>query len=125
MPKISYLIIILMFVSCTKNTTEKNAIVAENTAVPPYDTIAVDSFSAGATTVDIARRIRMSTRRFQDSLKEEKLKTDDLKLLKKAKEEKEKLEKAKDEKKAIEAKKKSATEEQKSVKSEENGNKPE
>jgi hypothetical protein len=35
-----------------------------------YDTTAVDSFSPGATSVDIARQIRMSSQKYQDSLKE-------------------------------------------------------
>jgi len=35
-----------------------------------YDTTAIDSFSAGATSVDIARQIRMSSQKYQDSLKE-------------------------------------------------------
>ncbi|MBD3904356.1 hypothetical protein NAL32_06320 [Chryseobacterium sp. Ch-15] len=35
-----------------------------------YDTTAIDSFSQGATSVDIARQIRMSSQKYQDSLKE-------------------------------------------------------
>lgn len=35
-----------------------------------YDTAAVDSFSAGATSVDVVRKIRMSSQKYQDSLKE-------------------------------------------------------
>lgn len=35
----------------------------------PYDTVAVDSFSAGAISVDIAAQIRMSSQAYQDSLK--------------------------------------------------------
>jgi len=37
---------------------------------PQYDTTAIDSFSAGATTVDIVRQIRMSSQKYQDSVKE-------------------------------------------------------
>ncbi|MCU7617456.1 hypothetical protein NZ698_09620 [Chryseobacterium sp. PBS4-4] len=37
---------------------------------PHYDTTAIDSFSAGATTVDIVRKIRMSSQKYQDSVKE-------------------------------------------------------
>lgn len=40
------------------------------TLQPHYDTTAIDSFSAGATTVDIVRQIRMSSQKYQDSLKE-------------------------------------------------------
>lgn len=35
-----------------------------------YDTTAIDSFSAGAISVDVARQIRMSSQKYQDSLKE-------------------------------------------------------
>lgn len=35
-----------------------------------YDTVAVDSFSAGATSVDVVRKIKMSSQRYQDSIKE-------------------------------------------------------
>ncbi|MBO6185564.1 MAG: hypothetical protein J6O88_12880 [Chryseobacterium sp.] len=35
-----------------------------------YDTTAIDSFSPGATSIDIARQIRMSSQKYQDSLKE-------------------------------------------------------
>ncbi len=34
-----------------------------------YDTIAKDSFSNGATSVDIVRQIRMSSQKYQDSIK--------------------------------------------------------
>ena len=40
------------------------------TVQPHYDTTAIDSFSAGATTVDIVRQIRMSSQKYQDSVKE-------------------------------------------------------
>jgi hypothetical protein len=35
-----------------------------------YDTTAIDSFSNGATSVDVVREIRMSSRKYQDSVKE-------------------------------------------------------
>ena len=34
-----------------------------------YDTVAVDSFSNGATSVDIVRQIKMSSQQYQDSVK--------------------------------------------------------
>lgn len=37
---------------------------------PHYDTTAIDSFSAGATSIDIVRQIRMSSQKYQDSVKE-------------------------------------------------------
>ncbi|GEN75519.1 hypothetical protein [Chryseobacterium hagamense] len=35
-----------------------------------YDTAAIDSFSNGATSIDVVREIRMSSRKYQDSVKE-------------------------------------------------------
>ena len=61
----------------------------------------------------------MSTVKFQDSLKQVKIKAEEEQLLKKAKEEKQMLEKAKSEKNAAEAAKKSKTEEPKPAASEE------
>lgn len=37
-----------------------------------YDTTAVDSFSNGAVSVDVVRRIKMSSQKYQDSLKQAK-----------------------------------------------------
>lgn len=42
---------------------------SEETLAAPYDTVAVDSFSAGAISVDVAAQIRMSSQAYQDSLK--------------------------------------------------------
>lgn len=61
-------IIMVFIIACSKrepaNTGEVLAI------QPHYDTTAIDSFSAGATTVDIVRQIRMSSQKYQDSVKE-------------------------------------------------------
>lgn len=61
-------IIFLFIIACSKheatNTNEIQAVQAH------YDTTAIDSFSAGATTVDIVRQIRMSSKQYQDSMKE-------------------------------------------------------
>ena len=97
-----YFILILGFLfSCGKERAKQIVVIQENTSIPPYDTIAIDSFSQGATSVDIARKIKMSSLKFQDSLKQIKLKTQEEQLLKKAKDEKLELEK-----KAAEAQKK-------------------
>ena len=37
---------------------------------PHYDTTAVDSFSAGATSVDVMRKIKMSSQSYQDSVQQ-------------------------------------------------------
>lgn len=89
-----YFILILYFLfSCGKESAKEILVVQENTSIAPYDTIAIDSFSQGATSVDIARKIKMSSLKFQDSLKQIKLKTQEEQLLKKAKDEKLELEK--------------------------------
>lgn len=80
--------ILLFLISCGKESAKKRIIVEEKSSVPPYDTIAIDSFSEGATSVDIAAKIRMSSRKFQDSLRQIKLKNEEERLLKKATDEK-------------------------------------
>ena len=74
--------------SCGKESVEQRMVAEESSVIAPYDTIAIDSFSQGATSVDIARKIKMSSLKFQDSLKQVKLKTEEAQLLQKAKEEK-------------------------------------
>ncbi|MGA9212098.1 hypothetical protein [Kaistella sp.] len=104
--KNSSIIIILFFlISCGKETATQAIVVQENTAIAPYDTIAIDSFSQGATSVDVARKIRMSSQKVQDSLKQIKLKNEEELVLKKAKDEQ-----LKAEKKAEEIKNKAAEE---------------
>ncbi|MFP3592140.1 hypothetical protein [Chryseobacterium sp. SIMBA_038] len=74
-----------------------------------YDTVAVDSFSAGATSVDIVRQIRMSSQKYQDSVKEAiKLQAEEKRI--KDELDKENKKKQDDEKKTDEEKKKNAAE---------------
>ena len=100
----------LMLCSCGKEDSKSAPVVQEST-VAPYDTAAVDSFSVGATSVDVARRIQISSLKYQDSLKKMSVKIEEEQLLKKAKEE---LEKA--EKKSAEEKKKQESEKAKKEK---------
>lgn len=97
----------LLMISCGKKEVEQEILTKEN-LTPPYDTIAIDSFSAGATSVDVARQIKISSASYQDSLKEIAKKIEAEKLLKKETEEKEKAEKTleTEKKKTEEAKKK-------------------
>ncbi|NRS91137.1 hypothetical protein [Frigoriflavimonas asaccharolytica] len=53
--------------SCSKNDTENN-LDAENYVAPKYDTLAIDSFSTGAISVDVAAQIRKSSVAYQDSI---------------------------------------------------------
>ncbi|CAD7806327.1 hypothetical protein CHRY9390_01495 [Chryseobacterium aquaeductus] len=61
-------IIYISIIACSK----QEPVITNDTQMiqPQYDTTAIDSFSAGATTVDIVRQIRMSSKKYQDSLKE-------------------------------------------------------
>jgi len=61
-------IIVVFLIACSK--PKPSNINDVQTVQPHYDTTAIDSFSAGATTVDIVRQIRMSSQKYQDSLKE-------------------------------------------------------
>ncbi len=54
-------------VSCSKK--EPVDLYPADSPKTSYDTVAVDSFSNGATSVDIVRQIRMSSQQYQDSVK--------------------------------------------------------
>ncbi len=95
--------LLLLIISCAKKVNETNLDIDENTSIPTYDTIAKDSFSAGATSVDVARKIRVSSKIYQDSLRENLKKIEAEKLAKKEAEEKENAQKKiAEEKKKIE-----------------------
>lgn len=58
----------LMLIYCSKKDPQ-----IDNTAqtiAPKYDTTAIDSFSAGATSIDVVQKIKMSSIKYQDSLKQ-------------------------------------------------------
>ena len=76
--------------SCGKIEHSQEIVEEENSSIPPYDTVAIDSFSQGANSVNIARQIQMSSQKYQDSLKEVRTKLEAEKILKKDVEEKEK-----------------------------------
>lgn len=93
-------------ISCTKKEAAKKFSVQDNSSVAPYDTIAIDSFSTGAISVNIARKIKMSSQIYQDSLKNVRKKLDAEKLLQKETDEKNKADKkAEEDKKKAEASK--------------------
>lgn len=58
----------ILSIACSKREPV-NLNVNEETKVR-YDTTAIDSFSNGAASMDIARKIKMSSQQYQDSLKE-------------------------------------------------------
>ncbi|MCW3160747.1 hypothetical protein [Chryseobacterium oryctis] len=97
-----------LMMSCGKK--EPVDLYPQESSKATYDTIAVDSFSNGATSVDIVRQIRMSSQKYQDSIKEV------LKLQAEEKRIKEELEK--ENKKKQEEEKKKAEEEKKQKSSE-------
>ena len=89
MKKIVGIFVLLVVVSCGKNTIEESDFSKEH-IVPKYDTLAIDSFSTGATSVDVARKIRISSQNYQDSLRDIRVKLEAEKILKKEGEEKDK-----------------------------------
>ena len=100
-----FIVLFIILFSCGKEAVQTVPVEKEIVTVP-YDTTAVDSFSVGATSVDVARRIKISSLKYQDSLKKIALKLEEEKLLNKAKEEKEKAEnKLAEEKKKLDAEK--------------------
>lgn len=101
-------IVSLLLMACSKKETPGFG--AEQEVKIHYDTAAVDSFSPGATSVDIVRQIRMSSQKYQDSVKEaEKRLKEEQKL--KEELEKENKKKQEEEKKKTEAEKKQKTSE--------------
>ena len=91
MDRIVVIFLALLMVSCSKKTQEKEIPVQETPSLPPYDTIARDSFSMGAIPANIARQIKISSPAYQDSLKVVRKKMEEEKLLLKEKEDKDKL----------------------------------
>ena len=57
----------LLIMGCTKKETEISYPDAQFIE-PKYDSTPVDSFSAGATSVDVMRKIKMSSQSYQDSI---------------------------------------------------------
>ncbi|MDM1554063.1 MULTISPECIES: hypothetical protein [Chryseobacterium] len=101
-------IVELLLTACSKK--ESSGFGAEQDPKIHYDTTAIDSFSNGAVTVDIARKIKMSSPQYLDSVKQaKKALLEEQKI--KAELEKETKKKEEEEKKKAEGeKKKKATE---------------
>ena len=99
-------VVSLLLTACSKKETPGFA--AEQNVKIHYDTAAVDSFSAGATSIDIVRQIRMSSQKYQDSIKQaEKLQKEEQKL--KEELERENKKKLEEDKKKMETDKKQKT----------------
>lgn len=82
--------LLLLVISCGPKETDKEVLVQENSAIAPYDTTSIDSFSTGATSANIALQIKISSQQYQDSLKDVLKKIEAEKLLKKEELEKDK-----------------------------------
>ena len=80
--------LLYMAISCSEQPPEQQQTLQEETLPAPYDTVAVDSFSAGAASVDVVRKIKMASRRYQDSLQEARSKLQEEELIKKMEKEK-------------------------------------
>ncbi|BAP29656.1 putative peptidase S6 [Chryseobacterium sp. StRB126] len=100
-------IFVLLLAACSKK--ESPGFGAEQDMKIHYDTMAVDSFSNGAVTVDIARKIRMSSPQYLDSVKQAKKALEEEQKLN-AELEKENKKKEEEEKKKAEAEKKKTSE---------------
>ncbi len=92
MKKLIALLIVFAAFSCSKKSVAEEGFSKESIA-PKYDTLPIDSFSTGATSVDIARKIRISSQKYQDSLRDIRVKIEQEKILKKDADEKLKAEK--------------------------------
>lgn len=104
---IIFVISLLLLSSCSKNNKEINypdSVVNEKM----YDTTAIDSFSNGAVSADVAQQIRMSSKSYRDSVMVERIKAEEARVKKL---EEEKLKKQKEE---TEAKEKNDLKNQKS-----------
>lgn len=64
----SAILLILIFSACSN----KEPVSVDNSQdlKPDYDTTAIDSFSAGATSEAVIMKIKMSSQKYQDSIKE-------------------------------------------------------
>ncbi|MCA6067218.1 hypothetical protein JI747_008530 [Chryseobacterium sp. RG1] len=64
----SAILLILIFSACSN----KEPVSVDNSQdlKPSYDTTAIDSFSAGATSEAVIMKIKMSSQKYQDSIKE-------------------------------------------------------
>ncbi|WP_312297627.1 hypothetical protein [Chryseobacterium sp.] len=102
----AFFVFMILFIACSKK--ESPGFGAEQEVKMHYDTMAVDSFSNGAVSVDIARKIRMSSPEYLDSVKQAKKIEEEEKKLK-AELEKENKAKLEEEKKKTEAEKKQKT----------------
>jgi len=58
----------ILLTACSKKEQVSGNV--EEVIKPHYDTVAIDSFSPGATSVDIVEQIRKSSKKYQDSIKE-------------------------------------------------------
>ncbi len=113
MKKLVFLTFLMIIgISCSKKTQYTETEAPEKIW---YDTTAIDSFSSGAISVDVARQIRMSSMAYQDSVRKVREQQEIEKALKE-KEAKEEAEKKKAEeekqKKEAEAKKQKETSDQ-------------
>ncbi|AZA78527.1 hypothetical protein EG347_13910 [Chryseobacterium sp. G0186] len=101
-------IFVILFTACSKG--EAPHINEEQEVKVHYDTTAIDSFSTGAVSVDIARKIRMSSPQYLDSVKQVKKAMEEEKKLKVELEKENKLKEAEEKKKTDAEKKKKASE---------------
>ena len=93
--------IILFLFSCSQKKNKEN-LNADNYVELKYDTTAIDSFSTGAVSLDVAAQIRKSSVIYQDSIREVKVAAEIARKQLEAKQKAEALEKEAAEKKKVE-----------------------
>lgn len=102
-----FFLLLSLAVSCSKKQVQSIPLSENDSKPAPYDTTAVDSFSAGAVSVDVARQIRMSSKKYIDSVKKAK---DSMKLVLQIQEEERKKKEAEEKANAEKEKEKEVTE---------------
>ncbi len=72
--RIKFGLLLILFFTVSSCSKKKPASTLNEAAYieTPYDTTAIDSFSSGAVSVDVARQIRMSSKKYLDSVKKAK-----------------------------------------------------
>lgn len=75
--KTPHLILLTLLMACSKNNAEAEPAYSADELHAPYDTVAIDSFSAGATASNVVIRKDTFATKPQDSLKKTKTTTSD------------------------------------------------
>ena len=67
MKQISLLLLLILSLSSCSRKDQVTSVPEDQIIEVHYDTTAIDSFSPGAVNIDIARKIKMASKKYQDS----------------------------------------------------------